>query len=788
MSLPAISAYNVNVVSNYQQAEYGKFLQLIDSTSFPAVSVTRIEHPDTTQAFPQNTNAPSLTTIDVYPKYATLNYVVNATDFPSPTINLSAGTVNISTSALTNYAADIDSQIINVINPAVAATAWNTYDTLTAVIAFNNNYLATVSGLSAKITNPITISNTVAISSSSVLPISGNVNILNPVTTLSATILNTISSFNIAGSNITLSVSGSITNTVAISTTQTLPVSVINSQIEVSNDIGNPVPINTTQTLPISGTVTVTNTVTSTVINTVSSQIVNTNASPVLVKQADTLQIDPLGRLRTAMNNSSWWYQAAVDKDGDLRYTEQFVGLSAQSQFIAGIGNVTMTPGLSSTGSAIRQTRRYFKYRQGVGHQIFFTMNWSGYQTGVVKRMGQFDASDGMFFELSGSNFNVVVRRSLPDGTIIEERTNSTNFTNDKLDGTGPTQINMFSPAVTAANLSAVSITQVQANANYAPVWNVVYDTNNVDLTSLYKVGTKITIGGDTNYNGIVFLAGISTTALTATYTYYPSGALPTGRIITASQTPWNMEWTYWMDYIGGRTSRIRFVIASPNQGAVLLHTYSTGGTLGTQFISEPCSPLRYEIFNTQTQTSLPFLTLASESVEVEAEVALNPGFGTAINTDGKAYQKTTGNEYPIIGVSLRPGEPYNRGDLQIQDIQIAETGNNGNYQPTPTYYWRLVLNPTITGATTITNIGKASQQIIYAATANQVTGGITLYSGFFVGGGSSINVQTALNFLNLGTNVNLTTPDTVVLCAQLITAGQNNSTLYGGFNFIEAL
>ena len=786
MSLPVLSSYNVNVVSNYQTAEYGKFLQLTDNTSFPAVSVTRIEHPDTTQAFPQSLQSQSLTTIDVYPKYATLNYVVNAADFPVPT--LSAGTVNISTSALNATTQDIDNQIITVINPAVVATEWNTFDTLTAVIAFNNNYLATVSALSATIKNPITISNTVAISSSSVIPISGNVNILNPITTLSATVLNPVSSFNIASTSGILPISGFITNTVAISTTQTLPVSVINSQIEVSNDIGNPVPINTTQTLPVSGAVTVTNTVTSTVVNTVSSQIVNTNALPVLTKYADTLQIDPLGRLRTAASTNQWWYQAAVDKDGDLRYTEQFTGLSAQSIFVQDIASVTMTPGLSSTGKAIRQTKRYFKYRPGVGHQVFFTLNWSGYQTGVIKRMGQFDDSDGMFFELSGSDFNVVVRRRLPDGTILEDRTNSKNFSNDKLDGTGPSGINMYSTPVTAVSLSAYSVTPI-TQQNDGTVYNVVYDTNSVDVTGLFRKGSKVTLSGASNalYNGVAFVPNTSSTTLTATYIFNP-GSLPTGRTITATQTPWSMEWTYWMDYIGGRTSRVRFVVASPSQGPILLHTYNTAGTLGTQFINEPASPLRYEVYNTQTQTDLPVFTLASEAIDVEAESALNPGFGTAYNPSGQAFLKTTGSEYPIIGISLRPGEPYNRGDIQVQDIQLAETGNNGNFQPTPTYYWRLVLNPTIGGSTSTTNIGKASRSIAYSTTANQISGGITLYSGFFVGGGASVNVQTALNFLNLGTNISMTSPDTIVLCAQLIDAGQNNSTLYGGINFIEAL
>jgi len=163
MSLPPVSAYNVNVVSNYDTAEYGKFIQLTDNTSFPAVSVTKFFYPDNSQAYiPSDvklgtlpTAVPPITSVSVYPKFATLNYVVNAADFPTPNISLSAGTVTISTSALNALTQDIDNQIISVINPAVVATEWNTYDTLTAVVAFNNNYVNTISAVPVynKVTN-----------------------------------------------------------------------------------------------------------------------------------------------------------------------------------------------------------------------------------------------------------------------------------------------------------------------------------------------------------------------------------------------------------------------------------------------------------------------------------------------------------------------------------------------------------------------------------------------------------------------------------------------------------
>ena len=55
------------VVSNYQTAEYGKFIQLTSNTEFPAVSVTRY----------QSVNAPNvepLSSVEVYPKYAVITY------------------------------------------------------------------------------------------------------------------------------------------------------------------------------------------------------------------------------------------------------------------------------------------------------------------------------------------------------------------------------------------------------------------------------------------------------------------------------------------------------------------------------------------------------------------------------------------------------------------------------------------------------------------------------------------------------------------------------------------
>lgn len=86
-------AINSNFVKNYQTAEYGKFKQFpIDDTSYPAVSVTRIGYYDASSAFPGNTGTPTYSAVDIYPKYAVLTHLTNASDI---SVSLSAGDLNI---------------------------------------------------------------------------------------------------------------------------------------------------------------------------------------------------------------------------------------------------------------------------------------------------------------------------------------------------------------------------------------------------------------------------------------------------------------------------------------------------------------------------------------------------------------------------------------------------------------------------------------------------------------------------------------------------------------------
>jgi hypothetical protein len=78
-------------ITSYQTAEFGKFEEIVGSSEYPPVSVTRISYPDTTNAFPSNSAVEPLSSIEVYPKYAVLTKLINPEDIK---VSLSAGSIN----------------------------------------------------------------------------------------------------------------------------------------------------------------------------------------------------------------------------------------------------------------------------------------------------------------------------------------------------------------------------------------------------------------------------------------------------------------------------------------------------------------------------------------------------------------------------------------------------------------------------------------------------------------------------------------------------------------------
>jgi hypothetical protein len=111
-------------------------------------------------------------------------------------------------------------------------------------------------------------------------------------------------------------------------------------------------------------------------------------------------------------------------------------------------GVVFSTPTDSGSLARIR-THLYHPYNAGTGQKWIgsIVVGDTG-KTGVIRRWGMFTQENGLFFELSASTMNVVVRNS-STGTTVETRVPQTQWNKDKANGTGGEQ------NISQANLDA---------------------------------------------------------------------------------------------------------------------------------------------------------------------------------------------------------------------------------------------------------------------------------------------------------------------------------------------
>jgi hypothetical protein len=519
--------------------------------------------------------------------------------------------------------------------------------------------------------------------------------------------------------------------------------------------------------------------------------------TPALVKfiDATNVQLDATQRLRVAMQGQQWWYRPTVDKDGDLRYTENFVGPDANSWFVQNLGAVRFTSGntynsnTSLTGQAIRGSRRRHKVRPGASHQWFSIHNWMGITPNVTKRRGMFTAYNGMFFEVTDDLY-CVVRRRLVDGTLVEKRIPRESFSEDILNGSGLSTFDFRPTSNTTLSLTSWANTLTGNVSSTEAYYNVRYNATSNGYP--FTTGSYVTVSGMTpnTYNGIAMVKTANTTTVTLTYHDNP-GTFTSMSSGLLTHTAYHEMNNWYFDFSGGATSKVRFGVHTV-EGPQIVHIEDFAGQqLGTHFENAPALMDRTEIINTGIPPYLPQFMTAGTSVNVEAELELNPGFGTADNPNYITYTKTQNQEFALIGVGLRIGEPYQRADLQLQSFTLIDIANV-NPQNSGVLYWRLLLNPTLGGdytdPGTSTQIlsGKASRHWHFTASTT-FSGGIELLSGYATTT-TVMDVRTALNFLNMGSNLSYTDADKLVLVAKLIAGGSSDSRIVANMNFIEAL
>ena len=185
-----------------------------------------------------------------------------------------------------------------------------------------------------------------------------------------------------------------------------------NNNQEIKNDVGNPIPV------------------------------VGTTANPwgrqVLLVDDDTVQHTSHNRRKVSTYEVTDFATFPFSKN-ENDFDELITG-TASSTHEPYLGMVKLSVDGSAGDQVIRQTRRVQRYLPGRANEATFAVILDGVTAGIRTRVGVFDTYNGAYFEHDGTDYYCVIRRNTAGG-VVEERTARVDWSDDKMDGTGPSGI-----------------------------------------------------------------------------------------------------------------------------------------------------------------------------------------------------------------------------------------------------------------------------------------------------------------------------------------------------------
>lgn len=159
-------------------------------------------------------------------------------------------------------------------------------------------------------------------------------------------------------------------------------------------------------------------------------------------KFADSTNMDALGRLRVSNPFTIFDSKQLVDNQPLFWDDQQTTGASTTSTYITNQAATRIAVANTTAGTRVRQTFQRFQYQPGKSLKIILTGVLGTGVTGVTKRLGYFDTSNGAFFQLLGTTLSVNVR-SNTSGSPADTTINQTSWNLDKLDGTGTSGVTL---------------------------------------------------------------------------------------------------------------------------------------------------------------------------------------------------------------------------------------------------------------------------------------------------------------------------------------------------------
>jgi hypothetical protein len=233
----------------------------------------------------------------------------------------------------------------------------------------------------------------------------------------------------------------------------------------------------------------------------------------------------------------------------------------------------------------------------------------------------------------------------------------------------------------------------------------------------------------------------------------------------------WNDNQIYGIDFQYLGVGRVRWFVDIDGD-IILVHEskfVNSGDTL--PYMSSPNQPMRWEIRQTGAGSgSMRQICATALSEGAMEDLGLTRGvdLGTT-HVDANSV----GTEYAIVGIRLKT--THLDSVVTIKNFSMLSI-------TTDSFLWKLKFNPTVAGTFTYSDVSDSSCQFATGATANTVTGGTTLESGY------QYQQSTFDGFpdeaIRLGVDID-GTRDTLVLTA---TPLSSNADILGSINWKELI
>lgn len=222
----------------------------------------------------------------------------------------------------------------------------------------------------------------------------------------------------------------------------------------------------------------------------------------------------------------------------------------------------------------------------------------------------------------------------------------------------------------------------------------------------------------------------------------------------------------WWIDFQWQGTGRARFGIYN-NGEAIVCHKFNFNNNLTTVYMSTPCLPVKFKIYNTATTASPT--TMKAICVAVSLESSTDPtGFPFAMYSNIKSINNGTvgtgtDNFIPVISIRLKNTfkSVANRIKIKLESFSCLITGNSSN----PCIY-ALIWNPVLTGAV-FSDVNTEYSGTEYDITSTSLTGGVIKNTGVINNstGNISIVADNYLSYNRFPLSVNANADNSIILC-----------------------